>query len=220
MTLSIILIFVVQFNLRIRALIMAHKFSIGFKSDEFPGQSNNLNFSIHKNDFVTMELWKGAKSCWNTPSPSGNLLRMVGISLVLSTSMYFVLFIIPSIGWRVSGPKSVKQPQNMTFGGGLGACWRFLRWAPNEIWSVYLYFKMGLVWKSHFYPAFIFFAQDSLFFFIRGVEFFLGRTPCPAATFQRTAAYSGSVYVNFIKYNISFYVTAGLLWVHNADSSD
>ena len=70
MTLSIIFIFVVQFNLRIRALIMAHKFSIGFKSGEFPGQSNNLNFSIHKNGFVTLELWQGAKSCWNTPSPS------------------------------------------------------------------------------------------------------------------------------------------------------
>ena len=170
MTLSIILIFVVQFNLRIRALIMAHKLSIGFKSGEFHGQPKNLKFSIHKNDFVSLELWQGAKSCWNTPSPSGNLLRMVGISLVHSTSMHFLLFIIPSIGWRVSGPKSVKQPQNMTFGACFGAYWMWpdLR-GSSGIWYVSLYFKMGLVWKNHYSPVlqspvFIFFAQDNLFF--------------------------------------------------------
>ena len=56
----------------------------GFKSGEFLDQFNNLNFSLQKNDFVTFELWQGAKSCWNSPSPSGNLLHLVGISLVLS----------------------------------------------------------------------------------------------------------------------------------------
>ena len=119
-TISNVSIFVVQFNLRIWALIMAHKFSIGLKSGESPGQSNNLNFSIHKNNFVTLELWlkhpitirKPPTHGWNQSSPK-----------------YFdVLHAIHhSFNW-------MKQPKNMTFSGCLGACWMWpdLRGSSDE----------------------------------------------------------------------------------------
>ena len=188
MTLSIIIIFVVQFILRIRALIMAYKLSIGFKSGEFPGQSSNLKFSIHKNDFVTLEVGQGAKSCWNTPKPPGYLLRMVGISLVLITSMYFVLFISPSIVQRVSGPNSVEQPQNMTFGGCLGACWMWpdLIGSSDKRRKKFDLYPCTSKWVSSEKITFLhcstvqslyFFAQDNLFFFTRGVKscFLIGR---------------------------------------------
>ena len=38
-------------------LTMNHKFSIGFKSDEFPGQSNTVIFIFLKQFVVILALW-------------------------------------------------------------------------------------------------------------------------------------------------------------------
>ena len=78
---SISLLIVVQyFNLSL-FLIILHRFAMWFKSGEFPGHSKTfVPFSC--NTFCTfLAEWQGARSCYNIPPPSGNVICMSLITL-------------------------------------------------------------------------------------------------------------------------------------------
>ena len=64
--------FEVQSIVRSLCLQMDHKFSIGFKSGEFPGHFSTLMWFSFINFLTCFDVWHGAKSCWNTPDPSEN----------------------------------------------------------------------------------------------------------------------------------------------------
>ena len=49
-------------NLSQAILTMDHKFSIRFKSGEFPGQSNTVIFIFLKQFVIFFALWQGAES--------------------------------------------------------------------------------------------------------------------------------------------------------------
>ena len=67
-----------QSTLQILLLIIAHKFSIGLRSGEFPGQSIVVSPFSSKNARIFFEVWQGARSCWKIPSPSGKSLCKTG----------------------------------------------------------------------------------------------------------------------------------------------
>ena len=54
-----------------RFLRIAHKFSIMFRSGEFPGQGPKiLMFFFSRNSLILLALWQGAPSCWKIQFPA------------------------------------------------------------------------------------------------------------------------------------------------------
>ena len=47
-----------------------HRFSMGFRSSELPGQSRTVILYSVKNYFIFFEVWHGAESCWKIQFPS------------------------------------------------------------------------------------------------------------------------------------------------------
>ena len=99
-----------------RDLIIPQRFSIGFKSGEFPGHSNTWTLFSRKTLELFFEEWHGAKSCWKIPLPSENTLFKSGSVLCLRTSIYRSVLIIPSTGTRDPTPFLEKLPQNISCG--------------------------------------------------------------------------------------------------------
>ena len=63
--------------------ICSHRFSMGLRSGEFPGQGRTGMFSLVRNALVDLLAWQGAESCRNQL----NLLALkMGISMFCSTS--------------------------------------------------------------------------------------------------------------------------------------
>ena len=59
-------------------LIIAHRFSIGLRSGEFPGQSRMVISFSSKNVRIFLEVWHRARSCWKIQSPSAKSLSSTG----------------------------------------------------------------------------------------------------------------------------------------------
>jgi len=68
-----------QYNFCTRAFAIDHKFSMGLRSDEFPGQSNTFNFCFLKIVFTCSVEAHGARPCWNF-SPSRYALHVSGMA--------------------------------------------------------------------------------------------------------------------------------------------
>ena len=69
---SISFVSVVQSLFKSRVYAMLHTFSIGFRENEFPGQSRTLMWFFFKNFFTFFAVWQEAKSCRKIPPPFGN----------------------------------------------------------------------------------------------------------------------------------------------------
>ena len=52
--------------------MIAHKFSIGFRSGELPGLSETINLAFLKKVSIFFDMWQGALSCYTILFPSGN----------------------------------------------------------------------------------------------------------------------------------------------------
>ena len=170
-----------------RHLTIAHRFSIGFKSGEFPSQSSTETWFSWKNLTVFLEEWQGAKSCWKIPFSPGNARFKSGKALLLKTSMYLSVFIMPSIGTREPTPFHVKPPQNIFFGGCFtdSFMWWEVNIFPALLRTTWLCLPLTKKWLSSVNITFFhwstvqdlyFFAHWSRFFFILFVRscFFTG----------------------------------------------
>ena len=118
-----VFVFVEQSDFRRHFFMIAHKFSIGFRSGELPGQFKTINLTFLKKVSIFYDVWQGALSSWKIPFPSGNDCCIDGTNFVSNISWYLVEFIIPSIGHNLPVPLNVKHPQNIFFGGCFRACW-------------------------------------------------------------------------------------------------
>ena len=101
--------------------MIALKFSMGFRSREFPGQVKTVNLAFLKKVSIFFYVWQGALSCWKIPFTSGNDSCIDGTNFGSNISWYLVEFIIPSIGHNLPVPLNVKHPQTIFFGGCFGA---------------------------------------------------------------------------------------------------
>ncbi len=52
-------------------LTVLHRFSMGFRSGEYAGQSSTLTPWSFNQLLVLLAVWTGAKSCWKMKSASG-----------------------------------------------------------------------------------------------------------------------------------------------------
>ena len=103
-------------RLRILFFMTAQRFSIGFKSGLWAGQ-----VSVRKPDFVrnavaTFDRCGKALSSWNQPSPSGNILLMVGKACLWSVLTWAVPVTDVRSGTSRPSLCHEKQPQCMTLG--------------------------------------------------------------------------------------------------------
>jgi len=64
---SVSLVMVAQYNFCNQDFVIAHKFSMGWRSGEFPGQSITFNFCFLKIVFTFLDERHGTTSCWNFP---------------------------------------------------------------------------------------------------------------------------------------------------------
>ena len=72
-----------------------HRFSIGFRSGELPGQSRTVILYSVKNYFIFFEVWHGAESCWKIQFPSSpNCSSTVLSSFVSRTCLNTSEFIV------------------------------------------------------------------------------------------------------------------------------
>jgi len=106
---------VVQYHFCNQDVLIDHKFSIGLRSGEFPGQPNTFNFCFLKIAFAFSDKRHGARSYWNFPPPSGNDLHISVMTVLSITLMYLYKFIIPSIGISEPTPEKLKLIQNILF---------------------------------------------------------------------------------------------------------
>jgi len=93
---SISLVMVVQPNFCNRDFVIDHKFLMGLRSGEFPGQANTFNFCFLKIVFTFSNERHGVISYWNFP-PSGNALLIFGTAFLSVTSTYSYRFITPQL---------------------------------------------------------------------------------------------------------------------------
>ena len=106
---------VIQSFLRSWSFLILLRFSLGIKLGEFSGQSNTERLFKAKTLLTVQLVRQGAKFCWKTPEPSGNVLAICDVTFFVRTSVYFSEFIMTSIGtW--SNPIIAKTLQNH-FGG-------------------------------------------------------------------------------------------------------
>ena len=119
---SISLVLLVQSRFLNLFLIIDHRFSIGFRSGEFPGHSKVVMLFSVMYLVTFFEVWQGAKSCWKIQSLLGKIFVISGTSLCCRTLIYLSEFIIPSTGCSVPGPWTVKQPQNIFLSGCFTCC--------------------------------------------------------------------------------------------------
>jgi len=76
---AISLVVVVQSNFCNRDFLIDHKFSMGLRSGEFPGQSNTFKFCFLKIVFTFSDEKHGTRSYWNFPPPSRNAFLIPGM---------------------------------------------------------------------------------------------------------------------------------------------
>ncbi len=99
-------------------LSSCHKFSIGFASGEFSGQSNSVTSCWRSHCLVDRDVWIGALSCWKTKSSS--ISAATSVSMCSSrTCWYAVLSKRPSSFSRDPTPCQHIDPHTIT----LAACW-------------------------------------------------------------------------------------------------
>jgi len=113
---SISLVMVVQSSFCNRDFLIDHKFSMGLISGKFPDYSNTFNFCFLKIVFTFSDERHGTTSCWNFPTPSGNVFLISGMTFLLITTMYLYELITPSIGISEATPEKLKLPQNLFLG--------------------------------------------------------------------------------------------------------
>jgi len=107
------LVMVVQSNFCNRDFLTDHKFSMGLRPGEFPGQSITFNFAFLKIVFTFSDERHGTISHWNFLPPSVNAFLISGMAFLSITSMYLYKFIIPSIGISKATTEKLKLPQNI-----------------------------------------------------------------------------------------------------------
>lgn len=94
----------------------AQRFSIGFKSGLWAGQVRVRKPDPSRNVVAAFDRCGAALSSWNQPSPSGNILRMVGKACLRSVFAWTIP--VTDVWSGTSGPSLCreKQPQCMTLG--------------------------------------------------------------------------------------------------------
>ena len=94
-------------------LTQFHKFSIGFKSGDWAGQSIRSTLWVPYQCCTFLAQWHGALSSWYIQSLSENKERALGSIWFSSTSMYFVPFIIPETSLSLPIPLAAMQPHTI-----------------------------------------------------------------------------------------------------------
>ena len=82
---SVSFVLVEQSHFRRRFFMIAHKFSIGFKSGELPGQPRTISLAFWKNFAF---FWRCGKCCWKMPLSTGNDFFIDGINFLANISWY------------------------------------------------------------------------------------------------------------------------------------
>jgi len=114
---SISLVVVVQSNFCNRDFLVDHKFSMGLRSGELPGQTITFNFASWKSSSLFQ-----MKDTGQYPRIFLHHLEMAFLSI---TSMNLYKFMIPSIGISEAATEKLKLPQNIV----LGSFTSSLKWA-------------------------------------------------------------------------------------------
>ena len=90
-----------------------HKFSIGFKSGDWAGQSIRSILWAPYQCCTFLARWHGALSSWNTQSSSENKERALSSLWFSSTSIHLVPFIIPETSLSLPIPLAAMQPHTI-----------------------------------------------------------------------------------------------------------